>query len=160
MKEYALIKDWQKKHIHKVLNDGNLMSDKADIVYGFTSMRTEHTSHMTFKEAGEMIAWLENKVYGKVAKTLSGLADTDRLQTDALDKKRKAVISLLYQLPESFDFYYYADGRKRFDGAAFDKFLIEHDKLPYKKPLNKLDSNELGKLIAILGGWVIHYNKN
>jgi hypothetical protein len=125
-----LITPTQKKRIHCLLNQTGNAENKAVMVSGFTTGRTEHSSQMSQQEAFEMIDHLQ-------------LLLPDNNNT-AENKMRRKLISLAYEMQWAKP----GDWKKAMQ--AIDKFC-KGDKGVFKKPLNSHTHIELVKVVSQFG---------
>lgn len=77
------IQDNQRRKIYALLRNAGLNEgDKKELVMSFTRQRTEHSSEMSFREADELIKWLESRFS----------------QLDRADRMRKKIISMAREM--------------------------------------------------------------
>lgn len=89
--------DWQSKHLHSLLNKLQINQEsKQDMVSSFTNERTLSTKEMTFYECRDMITALEKMLQPVTENTVRSEKDTDRFNTDILQKERRKIFVLMY----------------------------------------------------------------
>ena len=149
----------QNRRLFGLLNKLGFDADeRRRMVLHFTGGRSSSSSELTISECNNMTGYLSHLVAIKF--------DAEDVRRDRL---RKTLISFVYQLPAGFGFYQLPAGfgfyqqrgeNKQFDAQAYDRFLLQGKHSPYPgRRLNQLSIKELGRLIAIMKGWVEHYKK-
>lgn len=114
----------QNIQLYSLLNSTGFITEKADLAYSFSKGRTDKTSELYIAECDALIATLKKEQAKK---------------NKALDKKRKTVISRMY------DMGWTIEGRA--DMERLSAFL-KSAKSAVKKPLNKQNSEELSRTIT------------
>ena len=140
----------QNRRLFGLLNKLGFDADeRRRMVLHFTGGRSSSSSELTISECNHMTGYLSHLVAIKF--------DAEDVRRDRL---RKTLISFVYQLPAGFGFYQQRGENKQFDAQAYDRFLLQGKHSPYPgRRLNQLSIKELGRLIAIMKGWVEHYSK-
>lgn len=113
----------QLSKIHVLLNQLNLIGDKAGIVYQFTNGRTESTREMSQQEATALLRYLS--------------------AFDPCDRMRRKVFALAY---EANIIYGDTPEDLKMNAAKLNAFLRERGTV--KKDLNKMNKTELAAVVS------------
>jgi hypothetical protein len=128
--------------MHYLINKHNLMPHKATLAESFSSGRTQHTRELDFREAGELIKYLES--FGKSQPPVLPI------KGDANNLRRK-VLSICHNMQ-----WYARDTKGQLilkgttpvlDYQRIDAFCIKSS--PEHKPLQQHTAAELPMLITI-----------
>ncbi|MDW8420126.1 MAG: hypothetical protein RML37_12015 [Chitinophagales bacterium] len=126
--------------LHALLHKHGCMAHKAELVYGFTEGRTEHSSEMYEQEAQQLIGWLRSHFNDPAAPP----------QRDAADRMRKKVMAICHTMG-----WYQRDaegnlvlrnGQPVLDWQRIDAFCTQRTQP--KKPLRELTASELPSVIT------------
>lgn len=117
----------QIKRLHVLLHQTGNTKNKANMVFGFTEGRTEHSSEMTDEEAAELIDHLVKSGPSK--------------KMDAANKMRRKIISQAYEMGWA------KPGNWKGAIAAIDKFCTS-EKGKFKKRLQEHSYSELVQLVT------------
>lgn len=135
---------WNKLHIDEAM--------RRDMIVDYTNGRTDSSKEMTYDEAYKLIGNLRDQV------SSGGNANIAEMNRRANNMRRLA-IHIIYNLPGHLGFYNSDGGKKRFNAAAFDEYLKNGNKSPFKgRTFNSLKVNELNKLIRLLNKWKSFYD--
>lgn len=135
------------RQLHALLAKSGNMQHKGELVHGFTSGRTTHSSEMLEFEAINMIKWLKEHLPAHAAV----VSPSRRGQgEDAADKMRKKILAICHTLG-----WYQRDadgalllrqGKPQLDFERINAFCTERTR--FKKPLQRLSAAELPSVIT------------
>lgn len=138
------------RQLHVLLSQSGSMAHKAELVNGFTSGRTEHSSEMFEFEAINMIKWLKQQQLPAQAAVVAS-SRREQGKGDKADKMRKKILALCHTMG------WYArtpagalllrNGKPVLDFGRIDAFCTE--KTHCKKTLQAHTADELPLLITV-----------
>ncbi|OJV30471.1 MAG: hypothetical protein BGO32_08745 [Bacteroidetes bacterium 37-13] len=132
------------KQLHVLLSQSGSMAHKAELVNGFTSGRTEHSSEMFEFEAINMIKWLKEQNQEPRSKS-------QEPPSDVANRMRKKILAICHTMA-----WYKRDdnkelilkgGKPQLDFARINAFCTT--RCPGKKPLQKYSLTELPAIVTI-----------
>ncbi|GGG33273.1 phage protein GemA/Gp16 family protein [Hymenobacter glacieicola] len=125
-----LIKPWQNKYLHKLLNDLDLMDVKKELVASFSGKGSESSKDLHYTEADSLIKYLERQS--------SGALPTPE-EEEASDKMRRKILSLAHEMQWELD-------NGKVDMARVNAWC--QSKGFGKKVLNDYNHDQLTKLVS------------
>jgi NADH pyrophosphatase NudC (nudix superfamily) len=125
------------RQLHALLSQSGNMQHKGELVSGFTSGRTIHSSEMLEYEAINMIKWLKEQI-------------EEMKQYNVANMMRRKILAICHTLGwyvrDENDTLKLQQGKPVLDWQRINRFCCERTK--YKKPLRELSASELPSVIT------------
>lgn len=135
------------RQLHALLSKSGNMQHKGELVNGFTSGRTIHSSEMMEFEAINMIKWLKEQLPYHAAATSSSQRGQGEDKADRMRKKILAICHTLgWYLRNEDGSLKLQQGKPQLDFARINAFCTERTQ--HKKPLQQLSAAELPSVIT------------